>query len=367
MASLIVHSSEPKQAAFLSKRALIGRKSFNGVQFGQRVVSRIHAWIDKDGESFYIRDSASRGGTFVNGKLIGGKVTLHDGDQIQIGPSTLTFHLTDELPAGTITFNIAEDGSNPDFENPGILMACSCGAPLWVPRSMAGAFGKCGICKGDITVPGTPPSGIRRPLTPNDSIVDVPALKEPVNLGASARPRDPLAVDFPRPKPAATEEETCSICQSPILTGEVITSCPTCSQNYHMECWLANQGCAAYGCAHVGAEPEPMELGQLVTQGLPQTPEPAASAPAEDLVAQPAFPWDFALLGGSVAGSILGAFTFGVPALAVGTASAVYAIRNGAGRNRVAALSAVICLFGVAFGVVASRFWWFNVPPWGGR
>lgn len=366
MASLIIHSSEPKQAASFAKRALIGRKPFNGVQFGQRVVSRIHAWIDKDGESFYIRDSASRGGTFVNGKPTVGKVVLQDGDQIQVGPSLMTFHLTDVLSEGVITFNIAEDGSNPDFANPGILMACACGAPMWVPASMAGAFGKCGICKGDITVPGTPISGIRRPLTPNDSIVSMPAITATMALGPSARPAE-LAEGFPHPKPEASEEEICSICQSPIIAGEVVTSCPTCSQNYHTECWLANQGCAAYGCAHVGAEPEKMELGQLVTQDLPQSAEPAASAPAEDLVAQPAFPWDFALLGGSVAGSILGAFTFGVPAFAVGAASTVYALRKGAGRSRVAALSAVICLFGVAFGVVASRFWWFNLPPWGWR
>ena len=66
MASLVIHSEEPIQAATFSQRVLIGRKPFNGVQLGQRIVSRIHAWIDRDGGSFYIRDARSRGGTFVN-------------------------------------------------------------------------------------------------------------------------------------------------------------------------------------------------------------------------------------------------------------------------------------------------------------
>jgi hypothetical protein len=75
------------------------------------------------------------------------------------------------------------------------------------------------------------------------------------------------------------------------------------------------------------------------------------------------FPWDFALLGGSVFGAIVGPFTFGIPALAVGAASAIYALRWRDGHKRVAALSAVISLFGVAFGVITS-FWLFNVPLW---
>ncbi len=374
MASLVIQSGDLIQAASFHKRVLIGRKAFNGVQFGQRVVSRIHAWIDRDGDSFYIADARSRGGTFVNNHRIETKTTLHDGDEIKIGPAKMTFLDSDALPEGSVTFEIAEDGTNPEFDNPGILLSCSCGAPMWVPASMAGAYGRCAICQGEINVPGEPASGIRRPLTPNDSIVDMAAITQPVELGSIARPFDPLAADHmpePQPQPAA---RVCSICQSQVLPGEATTACPDCSQSYHAECWRENRGCAAYGCAQVGALEEPITdtppqtgLEDLAVAAAAATGSGRTASPQSTEEAKPAFPWDFALLGGSVFGSVLGAFTFGVPPLAVGAASAVYAMRSRNGSQRVATVSAVICVFGVALGVVISRFVWFNVPLWGGR
>ncbi len=368
MASLVIHSGDLIQAATFSRRVLIGRKPFNGVQFSQRVVSRIHAWIDKQEDSFYIADARSRGGTFVNRQRITGRTTLHDGDEIQIGPGKMTFHDSDRLHEGAVTFEIAEDGTNPEFQNPGILLACSCGAPMWVPASMAGAYGRCAICQGEITVPGEPASGIRRPLTPNDSIVNMPAISEPVELGSSARPFDPLAADLPQPQPQPAAR-ICSICQSPILQGDATAACPECAQIYHAECWRENRGCAAYGCTHVGALDAPTALDSFLPHRAPLDDLAVAAAESAEraaLLGRP-FPWDIALLGGSVFGSVIGAFTFGVPALAVGAASAVYAIRRRNGSHRIATVSALICLVGVALDVVVSRFLWFNVPFWGIR
>jgi len=362
MASLVIHSEEPIQAAAFSKRVLIGRKPFNGVQFGQRIVSRIHAWIDKDGDSFYIRDARSRGGTFLNGKRAEGKIILQDGDEIQIGTSKMTFHETDAIPDRAVTFHIADNGTNPEFEDPGILIACAaCGAPMWVPAGMAGAFGRCAICGGDISVPGEPASGIRRPLTPNDSIVDMPAISQPVELGDFARPFDPLAADFPQPRPAASAARTCAVCQSPTLPEAASPQCSSCPQPYPTECWRENHGCAAYGCPQVGV---------LDVPATPPVPDLAIAAKSEsppNPENQPRpFPWDFALLGGSVLGSIFGAFTFGLPALVVGALSVIYAMRSRDGNHRVATLSAVICLFGVAGGVITSSFL-FNVSLWRSR
>ncbi len=348
MASLVIQSGDLIQAASFNQRVLIGRKSFNGVQFGQRVISRIHAWIDRDGESFYVADARSRGGTFVNAQRIEAKAVLHDGDEITVGPAKMTFHDTNELPEGSVTFEIAEDGTNPEFDNPGILLACSCGAPMWVPASMAGAYGRCAICHGDITVPGEPASGIRRPLTPNDSIVDMTVITQPVELGSSARPFDPLAADhMPEPRPQAAAR-VCGICQSQILPGEAITACPDCSQSYHAECWRENHGCAAYGCGQVGALDEPPPESEVpAATGLEDLAVAAAAATGSGrsraarsaLEPKEPFPWDFALLGGSVFGSVLGAFTFGVPPLAVGAASAVYAMREQTATNTASASS----------------------------
>lgn len=388
MASLIVKSDGGLTAAMFHQRVLIGRKSFNGVQLGNRAVSRIHAWIDWAEDHFYICDSHSRSGTNVNGKPALGKVTLHDGDKIRIGSTEITFRLTDHLPPRAVTFDISTRGTNPDFKTAGILMQCACGAPLWVPASMAGAFGKCAICKGEITVPGVPVTGVRRPLTPNDSIVDMPAISE---LGSEEAPDDPLAAGgFPRPKPAESNR-ICKICQNPIATFEVTTTCPACSQPYHAECWRQNRGCAAYGCSHNGAldgmeqvvltevpdvpmPPAPLTpIAPPAPLELPQPPAPppqepiALPIPAAVVAARQTFPWDFALLGGSVLGSIIGAFTFGIPALVLGLASAAYAARGRDGRKSIAALAMVICALGGVAGIVASKLLWFSAPLLAGR
>jgi hypothetical protein len=369
MAILIVQSEDGLSAGVFHNRVVIGRKPFNGVQLEHRTISRIHAWIDKIDGHFRICNASARGCTIVNGQKITSGVQLHDGDRITIGTATLVYRDGDQIPDGAITFDISDKGANPDYQDDGILFHCQCGAPLWVPAAMAGAYGKCAHCKGDITIPGSPLTGVRRPLSPNDSIVDEPAIKD---LGSAERPDDPLAAEpvpvarkaspaayasGPRPKPPRSRP-TCSVCQSEILAVDPTTTCAACSQTYHTECWMSNRGCAAYGCSQVGIlEPEPVYSpdADVLAQ---------AKSSASDLPVKPPFPWDFAFLGGSVVGSIVGAFTFGVPALAVGGAAAIYAIRRGGGKARVAALSVVICAVGVAVGVMTSRCWWFNAPLW---
>lgn len=42
--------------------------------------------------------------------------------------------------------------------------------------------------------------------------------------------------------------KTCSICQSVIISGEEVVSCPHCQLPFHKECWNENKGCSAYGC-----------------------------------------------------------------------------------------------------------------------
>jgi hypothetical protein len=355
MASLIVQVGEVRTAGVFHRRVLIGRKPFNGLQIEQRVVSRIHGWIDQAPGGFYIADAKSRGGTKINGERVTGKIMLHDGDEIAIGPATVIFQETDELPPGIKVFAISEQGDNPGFKNPGIILKCDCHAPLWVPASMAGAYGKCAICKGDIVVPGAPLTGVRRPLTPNDSIVDMPAISDSEDQDVA----DPLGARIPVLREES--DQVCSICQSPILGGDPIENCPECSQTYHAECWRENLGCAAYGCAQVNAlappEPEITEeapVAAAAAVAADQTSEVRASAPKES------FPWDFALLGASVFGAIAGSVTFGVPALAVAALSGVYATRSRTGRTPVATLSAIISVLGVAGGALMSWYWWFD-------
>ncbi len=58
-------------------------------------VSRIHADIITDGETFYIKDNNSTNGTFVNGKEIkaGNRMKIYDEDSIMLANERFTFHV----------------------------------------------------------------------------------------------------------------------------------------------------------------------------------------------------------------------------------------------------------------------------------
>ena len=61
-------------------------------------VSRFHAKVNRHGESYYVEDSGSRNGTFLNGQLIKDAEMLREGDRIRISEVELIFHL-DAVPA----------------------------------------------------------------------------------------------------------------------------------------------------------------------------------------------------------------------------------------------------------------------------
>jgi hypothetical protein len=57
------------------------------------------------------------------------------------------------------------------------------------------------------------------------------------------------------PMAAAAEAQStaagavCAICLSAITAGDEKASCPSCSAEYHADCWKENGGCAVYGCS----------------------------------------------------------------------------------------------------------------------
>ncbi len=65
----------------------IGRASDNDVVIDNKLASRHHAIIQKIKEDFFIKDTESTNGTYLNGKRIPNDkyVKLHKGDKITIG------------------------------------------------------------------------------------------------------------------------------------------------------------------------------------------------------------------------------------------------------------------------------------------
>jgi ATP-binding cassette subfamily B protein len=71
----------------------LGRNASNDVVLAERTVSGFHARIVRmAGGKYQIVDSKSTNGTFVNGARVGNPVTLADGDELQLGGFSLSFH-----------------------------------------------------------------------------------------------------------------------------------------------------------------------------------------------------------------------------------------------------------------------------------
>ena len=73
-----------------SGRTIIGRSPECDIFLDDVTVSRRHAELSHDGETFTIRDLGSLNGTFVNRRRIE-SATLQDDDEVQIGKYRLTF------------------------------------------------------------------------------------------------------------------------------------------------------------------------------------------------------------------------------------------------------------------------------------
>lgn len=71
-------------------RTLIGRSPECDIFLDDVTVSRRHAELSRDDDTFTIRDLGSLNGTFVNRRRIE-SATLHDDDELQIGKYRLTF------------------------------------------------------------------------------------------------------------------------------------------------------------------------------------------------------------------------------------------------------------------------------------
>ncbi|WP_058867929.1 SpoIIE family protein phosphatase [Chloracidobacterium thermophilum] len=88
-----IHVRPPSGASFevplKSVRLTIGRSSRNDICLNDPFVSRLHAEIRRDGESFVLYDSGSANGTYHNGQRIESSAALHFGDVIRIGETEL--------------------------------------------------------------------------------------------------------------------------------------------------------------------------------------------------------------------------------------------------------------------------------------
>ncbi len=81
----------PGESFILKKKeTTLGRIPTNNIFLNDITVSRKHAKITRDGKKFFLIDTESLNGTYLNRKRIE-KAELRDGDEIQIGKFILVF------------------------------------------------------------------------------------------------------------------------------------------------------------------------------------------------------------------------------------------------------------------------------------
>jgi sigma-B regulation protein RsbU (phosphoserine phosphatase) len=82
---------EMRKLELVKERTTLGRAQGNEVVVADASCSSRHATIERDGESFLIRDEGSKNGTFVNDHKIQGPKVLFPGDRIFVGSTEITF------------------------------------------------------------------------------------------------------------------------------------------------------------------------------------------------------------------------------------------------------------------------------------
>ena len=217
-----------------------------------------------------------------------------------------------------------------------ITFRCECGSSLSAPRAKAGGKGKCQRC---------------------GKVVPIPSVSEPAPRGAPAdkSPGEP------------SSSATCGICQTALRPTDEVTHCNACQLPFHVECWLENFGCSAYGCRNVNvlktATPTYAAAGAGQANAPTMLSHPAGSSAASAM--RPGllggdFPWEYILLVISGIGVLFGLVSFGVISLAFGVFAGVAYAFGGKGKSPLPFVACVvISLLGFVVGAIVSWFMYF--------
>ena len=104
-----------------TERVTLGTLETNDLVVDGDGVSRVHAVLERFGDTWCVRDLGSRNGTFVNGDRIIGEHALHAGDEISLGRLRVRFHAPER---GAETAAIAQPPSLTARERDVLVALC---------------------------------------------------------------------------------------------------------------------------------------------------------------------------------------------------------------------------------------------------
>ncbi|QEH34698.1 Sensor protein ZraS [Aquisphaera giovannonii] len=107
MASLFViqGADQGKRFEFQTTTVALGRDNSNAIRLHDTEVSRRHAELRQDEDSYRLIDLGSANGTYVNGQLVS-QAPLHSGDRLQLGSTILLYHEGATRPARDLTARV---------------------------------------------------------------------------------------------------------------------------------------------------------------------------------------------------------------------------------------------------------------------
>ena len=89
--AVLINRESGQKLAISTYETSLGRAKNCDIQLGSSLASRAHAVISRRKKGWFITDTESKGGTFVNGEQAEGSVRLYHGDVITIGGVSYTF------------------------------------------------------------------------------------------------------------------------------------------------------------------------------------------------------------------------------------------------------------------------------------
>jgi pSer/pThr/pTyr-binding forkhead associated (FHA) protein len=111
----------------------IGRQQGNTIQLTEKNVSRRHAQLLPEGQTWVLEDLGSYNGVKVNGRATGGRVVLQEGDVVQIGDYHLA--LTEDVDRRTLNYDRGRSAANDSVEP--MLASSSTNLPKLTPEGLA--------------------------------------------------------------------------------------------------------------------------------------------------------------------------------------------------------------------------------------